>query len=459
MKTKIVATLLAIVGCAYAAAQARIHTFDLSTDIDYSAWTTTQRALSHAQADDAQCVIVRLNTYGGMLAYGDSIRTAILNSAVPVYALIDNKAVSAGALIAIACDSIYMTNGAIIGASTVVDIAGTRMPEKYQSVMRSMMRSTAEAKGKRTISSPSGNDTTVWRRNPAISQGMVDEAASADGKLITLTTAEAQENGYCEAIFSNIDEVAQHVAQGEYTITRFEESRNEQMISMLDMLLNNKMMQIILIAVMFFGIVVSVASPGSVTPIAVTVGAAALFFISQNIAGYASGFEIILFVAGIALLLLEALVVPGFGITGIAGIIAVLASLTLSLVDNDGLDFSSVTASDIAYSLLKVVVTLVASIAAAFVALRYFMKGESKASRRFTLQTSQHAEEGYVGVDTSLQSLVGQSGTTQTPLRPGGKVRIGNTTYDAIAACGFIEKDTNIVVADISTSQLVVDKA
>ncbi|HEX2976465.1 MAG TPA: hypothetical protein VHO68_11070, partial [Bacteroidales bacterium] len=125
-----------------------IYQFNIMEEIAPPVWRTTRKALDEARRLNADVIIIHLNTYGGMLESADSIRTALLQTPIPVWVFIDNNAASAGALISIACDSIYMRKGANIGAATVVDQEGKVVPDKYQSYMRSMMRSTAEATGR-----------------------------------------------------------------------------------------------------------------------------------------------------------------------------------------------------------------------------------------------------------------------------------------------------------------------
>src|SRR5210317_890839 len=124
-----------------------IYKFDIKEQIAPPVVRTTQRAFAEAKEVGADLILIHMNTYGGLVDAADSIRTRILNSDIPVYVFIDNNAASAGALIAIACDSIYMSPVSSIGAATVVDQTGKPVPDKYQSYMRSWMRSTAEANG------------------------------------------------------------------------------------------------------------------------------------------------------------------------------------------------------------------------------------------------------------------------------------------------------------------------
>ena len=151
-----------------------IYTININKEIDNAARIYLSKGLTEANQLNARAVIIHMNTYGGLLEAADSMRTAILYSKVPVHVFIDNNAASAGALISIACKKIYMRKGANIGAATVVNQTGEALPDKYQSYMRSMIRSTAEAHGKDTI--VQGNDTIYkWKRDPRIAEAMVDD--------------------------------------------------------------------------------------------------------------------------------------------------------------------------------------------------------------------------------------------------------------------------------------------
>ena len=119
---------------------------DIKDEIGPEVWRLARKSFDLAGQEKADYILIHMNTYGGMVVYADSLRSMILNSRKPVWVFIDNNAASAGALISIACDKIYMREGANIGAATVVNQTGEAMPDKYQSYMRSMIRSTAEAR-------------------------------------------------------------------------------------------------------------------------------------------------------------------------------------------------------------------------------------------------------------------------------------------------------------------------
>ncbi|UCG28001.1 MAG: nodulation protein NfeD, partial [Bacteroidales bacterium] len=150
-----------------------VYKFEIREQIAAPVWRTTLKSFDEAHRLQADYLLIHMNTYGGLLDAADSIRTKIINSRIPVLVFIDNNAASAGALISIACDSIYMRPGSSIGAATVVNASGEVVPDKYQSFMRSTMRATAESHGKDTVIS--GTDTTlVWHRDPRIAEAMVD---------------------------------------------------------------------------------------------------------------------------------------------------------------------------------------------------------------------------------------------------------------------------------------------
>ena len=112
-----------------------VYKLNIKQEITKATWRQTQQAFEAADSIGADVFLIHMNTYGGTVLDADSIRTKILQSTIPVYVFIDNNAASAGALISIACDSIYMRPGGSIGAATVVNQTGAAMPDKYQRYM------------------------------------------------------------------------------------------------------------------------------------------------------------------------------------------------------------------------------------------------------------------------------------------------------------------------------------
>ena len=335
--------------CFLANAQTTIYQIDIEKEIGSTTWRYLRTGLHKAQKQQAEAVLLRLNTYGGTVVHADSMRTAILNAPIPVYAFIDNNAASAGALIAIACDSIYMRSSASMGAATVVNETGAAMPDKYQSYMRATMRATAEAHGK--------DSTGNWRRNPLIAEAMVDERVVVphlcdSGKVLSLTAHEAIAQNYCEAIVDNVDEiVTQRLQHENYILQKFEPSLFDEIAGFL----TNPALQAILITLIFGGIIMELKTPGIGFPSAIACTAAVLYFAPLYIDGLAANWEILIFVVGIILLIFEIFVIPGFGIAGISGIIFILASLVLALIGNVNFNFDSVSTSEASKGLLTVV--------------------------------------------------------------------------------------------------------
>jgi len=400
---------------------------------------------------------LHMNTYGGQVVFADSIRTKILNSPIPVHVFIDNNAASAGALISVACDSIYMRPGANIGAATVVNQSGEKMPDKYQSYMRSTIRATAEAHGKDTI--VIGKDTTyVWRRDPHIAEAMVDEsiyiAGIIDtGKILTFTTLEAIENNFCEGQADNIKEVLSQLQITDYEIREFKPSFYDGLKGFL----TSPILQGILILIIIGGIYFELQTPGVGFPLMAAGIAAVLYFSPLYIDGLAANWEIILFIIGLVLIALEVFVIPGFGIAGASGIILVITGLTLSMLDNDLFDFSGVGFN----KLLEALGIVLSGLFGSLLGIIYLSKKlltSSTFGAKIALQTTEDAALGYISVEATLGELIGQTGTASTVLRPSGKITIDDEEYDAVAETGYIDKGSEIQVSRFLHGQLYVLK-
>jgi len=420
----------------------KVYRFAINDEIAPPSWRLAKRAIEEAHHLKADVIALELNTYGGMVDAADSIRTKILNSDIPVYVLIQNNAASAGALISIACDSIYMQPGSRIGAATVVDQTGSQMPDKYQSYMRATMRATAEETG----------------RNPDIAEAMVDSdlyiAGIVDsGKVLTFTVSEAIANGYCEGEAKSVEEMLALVGITNYEIVEYEETVIESIIS----LLINPALSGILIMIIIGGIYFELQSPGIGFPIVAALIAAILYFAPLYLEGLADNWEILLFIVGLVLIALEVFVIPGFGVAGISGIALVVTGLALSMVGNVGFDFQWVDPSSLVRSFLIVTIASVLSIAGSvFLAMKLL---QSNMLSGVVLNTVQNKEDGYIGTDSGEFEFVGRHGTAATVLRPSGKIEIDGEIHDATAEIGYIEAGEKVVVIKFETAQLFVRKA
>jgi len=384
----------------------------------------------------------------------DSIRTKILNCPIPVYVFVDNNAISAGALIAISADKIYMREGASIGAATVVQQTGEAAPDKYQSFMRSMMRATAEAHGKDTIIS--GKDTTYrWRRDPQIAEAMVDPSVVVkdvveSGKVLTLTTEEAIRLRYCEGKAEKIEDIltANHIS--DYKIERYTLTLLEKIIQFLV----NPYLQSLLIMLIIGGIYFELQTPGIGFPLVVAITAALLYFAPLYLEGLANHWELIIFFAGLVLIGIEIFALPGFGVAGVSGIILMVLGLSLAMVDK------LVFRWDFTAGLLEVFKSICIVIGSSALALalsiwlgRSFLTNPRL--KTIMLTAEQRSSEGYVSFD-NLSGMVGVTGTARSMLRPAGKVDIDGKLYDAICEIGYINAGEQVKVIRYETGQLYV---
>jgi len=437
-----------------------VYTYAIKDNIAAPTWRITQEALEEAHALKADVVILHLNTYGGEVSAADSIRTRLLNAKMPVYVFIDDNAASAGALIALACDSIYMKPGGKIGAATVVNQTGEQVPDKYQSYMRATMRATAEAHGQDTVIS--GNDTVlVWHRNPSIAEAMVDprlfvEGVSDTGQVLTFTASEAIKHGYCEGIVQSLEEVIQKIGIKEYELKSYNPSGMDKAIGFLI----NPMISGVLIMIIVGGLYFELQSPGIGFALAASVVAALLYFAPLYLEGMAENWELILFILGVVLIMVEIFAIPGFGVAGVAGIIAIITGLTLSLVDNVVFEDPEFTGEGLGILMKSLSIVLVSALLGLILSLWTTKKLlTTTAFGKLSLKSEQHLEDGFIAVSTEQQKLIGESGEAHTVLRPSGQVKVGDEIYDAISQYGLIERGEKVKVIRYETGQIYVTKA
>lgn len=429
----------------------KVYILPINDEIGSMTWQHTRHACEEAKEMNADLLVIHLNTYGGTLQHADSIRTVLMNFPKPTIAFIDNNAASAGALIAIACDSIYMQKGASMGAATVVNEKAEALPDKYQSYMRSIMRATAESHGKTTTD---GDSIGKWLRDPLIAEAMVDSRIIVPGlvdstKVLTFTTSEAIKWGYCEGEATSIEDVLHKNHMTKYTLTSFEPDFTDWLIGFF----SNPAVQAILIMFIVGGIYFELQSPGLGFPTVAAIVSAVLYFLPLYITGIAASWIIILFIVGLILVLLEIFVIPGTGITGILGGVAIFIALVGGLADS----FSehSLTMGELWNAILIVGIGLVMGIALIFYLTS--KHGPKFIRRHSELLHSQKVEDGYIGVDTSMTKYIGREGVTKTVMRPGGKIEIDGNVLDAVALNGrFIEEGVTIKVAKFENSQLYV---
>jgi len=410
-------------------AKTKVMVMDIKDEIDPRMLRYVKLALENAEKIKADYVIIDMDTYGGVLTDAKEIVDLIMDFKKPIWVFINSDAASAGALISIACDSIYMSPGATIGAATVVEGAGGKAaPDKYQAYMRGIMRSTAEKNG----------------RDPRIAEGMVDERIVIDsikqeGRVITFTTKEALKYGFCEAQLESIPEILKRNEIENYDLETFQLGAIEKIIAFVI----NPFISGILILVILGGIYFELQTPGVGFPLFAALTALVLYLVPYYLNGLAEYWEIIALFVGILLLMAEIFVIPGFGVAGIAGITLTVVSMILIMLNNDFFNFELVPIGDI----MKATFAALGGISGGILLL--FFGGakltETKAFQRLALTDTQQSSKGF-SVNTSNPTMLGKTGTAHTVLRPSGKVFIDEQVYDAFTRGEYVEKGDAIEV-------------
>jgi membrane-bound serine protease (ClpP class) len=413
-------------------AKSKVMVMEIKDEIDPRMLRYVKLALENAEKIKADYVVIDMDTYGGVLTDAKEIVDLIMDFKKPVWVYVNSDAASAGALISIACDSIYMSPGATIGAATVVEGAGGQAaPDKYQAYMRGIMRSTAEKNG----------------RDPRIAEGMVDERIVIDsikqeGRVITFTTKEALKYGFCEAQVESIQEILKRNKVTNYELENFKLGTTEKIIAFVI----NPFISGILILIILGGIYFELQTPGIGFPLFASVTALILYLVPYYLNGLAEYWEIIALFVGILLLMAEVFVIPGFGVAGIAGIILTVMSLVLIMLNNDFFNFEFVPMGDI----IRATFAAIGGISGGMLLL--FFGGarltETKAFQRMALTDQQESSRGF-SVNTSTIDMLGKKGVSHTVLRPSGKVFIDEIVYDAFTRGEYVEKGESIEVVGI----------
>lgn len=291
-------------------------------------------------------------------------------------------------------------------------------------------------------------------RNPLIAEGMADEhlvidSIKEDGKIVSLTTEEAIKAGYCNAKVTGINDIMSRLGNG-YTIKKQEISAVDKAV----MYLMNPAISGVLLLIIFGGIFMELKAPGTLFPIVISAFAAILYFAPLYLEGLAANWEIGIFIIGIILILLEIFVVPGFGITGISGIVLVVLGLALAMVRNIVFDFTFVPKG--AFSMAVFMVTV--AIASPLVLILFFSKNlfDLPVFNWSSVKPELNAKEGFTVKEIGLDTLVGTVAICYTDLRPQGKITIDHIHYDANADGAFISKGEEVVVRAIRNNYLVV---
>lgn len=408
-----------------------VYVLNIDSEIHAKSARILDKALSEAKNQNARAFVMRLNTFGGALDAAEKMRTALLEAPFTTVSFIDHQAASAGALISLACDSIYMSPGSTIGSASVVNQTGETMPEKYQSYMRSLMRATAEETG----------------RDPRLAEQMV----SGD-TIVNLTTREALKVGLIQGQAANVEEVAALLGYEDYVIKEYQETWLDKVIGFFLL----PLVQALMLMGMIGGIYFELQTPGIGFPLGVAVFCAIGYFSPLFLEGLVQYWEIIIIIAGLILLAIELFVTPGFGVLGILGLVAIGVGLTLTMIDNWVFEFKG----PFPWNRILVPVALVSVtglLSLSFIIFSVHMLFPTRVFNRIALRTNLETNNGFVGVPTLDDLAIGQEGVAFTDLRPSGKVTIGGRWVEARAAIGYISKGTRVKVVRIEGGAIFVE--
>ncbi|MCC7044537.1 MAG: nodulation protein NfeD [Acidobacteria bacterium] len=397
------------------------------------------RTIREAEAAGATAVVLDINTFGGRVDAAVAMRDTLLNSPVRTIAFVNQRAISAGALITLACNTVVMTKGGTVGAATPVLGGGgetVQADEKTVSYVRSEFRATAE----------------VRNRPPEFAEAMVDADVAIDGviergKLLTLTSAQALEHRVSDFTADTLHAALEAAGITGAEVRTVEETWAESLVRFL----THPVVSSLLMSVGLLGLLVELRTPGFAVPGTLGLLSLSLFFWGHWIVQLAGWEELLLVVIGVALLLVEVLIVPGFTVFGIAGIAALVSGLGLALVG------AGATAAAVVTALGRVAVSILIAMAGSLVLMRFLPR--LPFGRKLVLQTDMEADEGYVSSPDSDRHWLGRTGTAVSPLRPAGIADIEHARVDVVSDGEFIDAGTPIEVTRVDGNRIVVRRA
>jgi membrane-bound serine protease (ClpP class) len=416
-----------------------VYAISIEGTIDLGLAPFLARTIREAKEAGAAAVLLDINTFGGRVDAAVAMRDTLLNSPVRTIAFVNQRAISAGALIALACHTLIMTPGGTIGAAAPVTGGGTGQTqpadEKSVSYVRKEFRATAETR----------------KRPPEIAEAMVDadvEIAGliAKGKLLTLTTSEALKYKVAELTAETVEAALEKAGVPGAEVRRARQTWAESLVRFL----THPVVSSLLMTIGLLGLLVEIRTPGFAVPGTIGLLMLGLFFWGHWIVQLAGWEELLLVSIGAALIALEVFVIPGFSVAGIAGIVVVVAGLGMTLVG------AGATVSVVITALGRVALSILLAMAGALALLRVLP--QLPFGRHLVLDTGMPATLGYVSAPEGDSRLLRRSGTALSPLRPAGIATIDGVRVDVVSDGGFIEAGTPIEVTRVEGNRVVVQR-
>lgn len=403
--------------------------------IDLGQGPFVERVLNEAERSNARWVVLEVNTFGGRVDAAVLIRDHLMRSRVPTVAFVNPRAISAGALISLAAEKIVIAPGGTIGAATPVQMGGpgegsSPTDEKTVSYVRKEFRATADARG----------------RPGKIAEAMVDpdveiEGLIDKGKLLTLTTRDALQHGVADAEASDIPGLLRELGVANAEVERVSENWAERLLRFL----THPAISSLLMTLALLGVVVELRSPGFGIPGLVGLSCLALFFWGHWLVRLVGWEQVLLIGVDLALLALEVFVIPGFGVAGILGILALGAGLSSSLFG------AGASLREVGTAVVRVVISSALAVTGSLLVLRFLPA--LPGGRRLVLGATL-SERGPEAL--GRMSLMGVTGVCITPLRPAGIATLNDRRVDVVSEGGFVESGERVVVVRDEGIRVVV---
>ena len=396
-----------------------------------------ERVIASAEDENADAVIFEIDTFGGRVDAATQIKDALLDANLLTVAFINRRAISAGALISLSCEKIFMTGGGTIGAATAVDMSGKKGSEKVISYMREEMASTAKGMVDEDLSF-----THLVVNGDSV---LVDDLEGRkEGKLITLTTEQAIKYNMADGEFETLEGVIKILDLEGAEIRNASINWSENIVRFL----TDPVVASLLMTFGFLGILFELQSPGWGIPGTFGAICLALSLGASTIAELATMTDLLIIMVGLVLLLVEGFLIPGFGIAGIAGIAVLLWGLYELLIPD-------IPVSHDVYSraLDGLTIGILGGIIALVLLFRLMIK--TKFWHKLTSPGVESKEAGYT-ISIGIEDCVGKSGKTVTDLRPSGWINVENQKIFVVTEGEYVEKDQPVKILSVDGNRVVV---
>ena len=481
--------LLGLVCLPIQADSAQVYVIRIRSEIGNGLRVYIKHGIEEAEAANADAIIFDIDTPGGAVNAAKNIIDDIHQTAVPTIAYVNNEAISAGAMISLACDQIVMRSGGTIGDSAPVSLQGKEAGEKIVSYVRGKIEATAERQGRNPHIAKAMVDKKLWlvelengdivslrsdeyekKRKAEEIVEVIASGGEGEAELLTLTTDGAIKYQLAEAVAESLDDlldlylvaevdgVRQAITRDKFEATNRDsetvslKNATQQVVELtladrMVIFLTSPIIAGLLLSLGTAGLFIEIRSPGFGVPGLLGLLCLSLFFGGHMLSHIEAQYALMAFVFGVCLLLLEAFVIPGFGIAGILG----LGCIAFSIF------FIFSQAYETGQAITTLSISVLVTVGLCIVAVNLLPK--TRTWHNFVLQTEMASESGFhSAAREDFQQYLGQVGTALTTLRPSGTIRIGENRIDAVSVGDFINSEATIKVVQVEGAKIYVEE-